>query len=227
MYLTRMFLDPGSRSVRFDAANPDGLHKTVMRLFPDNMGAEARKAHAVLHRLDEGLDGRLMLLVQSSSKPDTARLLPGYLVDVGQEPDLAFSGIDENPSIRNVSKEREVIGVGDRFLFRLKANTTKKIGTKSGPGAPRVHGQRVPVRGEEARLEWLKRHAEVAGFAFVNVRVRELVPQGRDVRLAGAVFDGVLEVQEASLFLKALGSGIGPAKAFGFGLLSLSRIKRE
>lgn len=227
MYLTRMFLDPMSRSVRFDVANPEGLHKTVMRLFPDDAGPEARKAHAVLHRLDESPDGRLMLLVQSSSKPDVAKFLPSYLLDLGRDPDLAFSGIDENPSLRNVASERKAIGVGDRFHFRLKANTTKKIGTKSGPDGKRVHGQRVPVRGDEARVEWLKRHAEVAGFGFADVRVREVGARGRDVRLAGVLFDGVLDVKDPAAFRAALESGIGPAKAFGFGLLSLSRVRKE
>ena len=75
------------------------------------------------------------------------------------------------------------------------------------------------MRGDEARLEWLRRHAEVAGFAFADARVRELEARGRDVRLAGVLFDGVLEVKDPSVFRQALETGIGPAKAFGFGLL--------
>jgi len=227
MYLTRLFLDPASRSVRFDLANPEGLHKTVMRLFPDDLGPEARKAHAVLHRLDEGLDGRLMLLVQSRSQPRVEKLLPGYLVDLALDPDLAFSGVGANPSVRDVAPERAAMQVGDRFIFRLKANTTKKVGTKSGPDGERVHGHRVPVRGDDACLEWLARHAEAAGFEFSGVRVRAQEARGRDVRLAGAVFDGSLAVRNLAEFHSALASGIGPAKAFGFGLLSLSRIRRE
>jgi CRISPR system Cascade subunit CasE len=225
MYLARLFLDPASRAVRFDVANPDGLHKTVMRLFPNESGPEPRKAHAVLHRLDESPDGRVMLLVQSRSKPNVAGLMPGYLVELDRDPDLAFSGIAENPSIRDVEEERRIISVGDRFLFRLKANTTRKIGTKSGVDGKRVHGQRVPVRRDEARLEWLKRHAVVAGFSVIDVRVREVAARGRDVRLAGVIFDGVLVVNDPAIFRRELEAGIGPAKAFGFGLLSLRRAK--
>ena len=41
MFLTRAFLDPTSRAVRADAKNPEGLHKTVMRAFPDDVGPSA------------------------------------------------------------------------------------------------------------------------------------------------------------------------------------------
>jgi CRISPR system Cascade subunit CasE len=44
---------------------------------------------------------------------------------------------------------------------------------------------------------------------------------------AGAIFDGALSVTDAAAFRAALETGIGPAKAFGFGLLSLSRARKE
>ena len=69
MYLTRAFLDPRSRDVRADFKNPESLHKTVMRAFPDATGPSPRRAHAVLHRLDQDRGDRLVLLVQSRTKP--------------------------------------------------------------------------------------------------------------------------------------------------------------
>jgi CRISPR system Cascade subunit CasE len=50
-----------------------------------------------------------------------------------------------------------------------------------------------------------------------------LVDPPRQIHLA-AVFGGQLEVTDPALFLQALRSGIGPAKAFGFGLLSVAPI---
>jgi CRISPR system Cascade subunit CasE len=223
MYLTRLFLDPASRAARADIASPEGLHKTVMRLFPMNTAAEPRKAHGVLHRLDESRDGRLMLLVQSRAKPNTSTLPAGYLADLSDVPALVEAGISANPSVRSVDEERGRIAAKDRFVFRLKANTTRKIGTRSGPDGKRVHGRRVPVRGDDARLEWLKRHATAAGFDVMGVRVSEVAARGRHVRLAGAIFEGILEVEDPVRFREALETGLGPAKAFGFGLLSIAR----
>ncbi|MEL7170368.1 MAG: type I-E CRISPR-associated protein Cas6/Cse3/CasE, partial [Bacteroidota bacterium] len=42
----------------------------------------------------------------------------------------------------------------------------------------------------------------------------------------GVRFDGVLRVDNSVKVLDALRQGIGPAKAFGFGLLSLAPVKR-
>jgi CRISPR system Cascade subunit CasE len=222
MYLTRLFLNPASRGVRFDAANPEGLHKTVMRLFPMSAGPQPRQAHGVLHRLDESSDGRLMLLVQSLVRPDAAALPAGYLADSKHEPDLVPAGA-ENPSIRAVGEERARIAAGSRWAFRLKANATRKVDTKTGPDGMKKNGRRVPLHGDESLLEWLKRHGEAAGFAVVAARVTKAPAKGRGVRLAGAVFDGILEVSNADAFRDALAAGVGPAKAFGFGLLSIAR----
>jgi CRISPR system Cascade subunit CasE len=37
-------------------------------------------------------------------------------------------------------------------------------------------------------------------------------------------FDGVLKVTDSEAFGRALSSGIGPAKGFGFGLLSVAHL---
>lgn len=230
MYLTRAFLNPDSRAVRADLRSPESLHKTVMGAFPDHEGPSPRDAHAVLHRLDEERD-RLVLLVQSRTKPSVDRWPAGYVLAVEQDVDFGAGTVRENPAIRDVSQERASIRAGDRFAFRLCANTTKKIDTKSAPDGQRRHGRRVPVRGDEERLRWLTRHAEKAGFAFdvTQVKITEVAAKsGRSanaVTVAGARFDGVLVVRDSSAFLVALEKGIGPAKAYGFGLLSVARAR--
>ncbi len=228
MYLTRAFLDPASKFVRADARSPEGLHKTVMRAFPDDAGPSARSTHAVLHRLDQDRGERLVLLVQSRTKPMIERWPEGYVLAMGGDLDLAFSVGGENPAIRNVEAERASLRADRRFAFRLRANTTKKIDTKTGPDGKRRHGRRVPVRTDEDRVRWLMRRAEAAGFAFEagNLRVTEVAASGghggKRVTVAGTLFEGVLVVRNSEQFVVALDSGIGPAKAYGFGLLSLA-----
>jgi CRISPR system Cascade subunit CasE len=43
------------------------------------------------------------------------------------------------------------------------------------------------------------------------------------VNLAVATFDGLLEVADADLLRRTLVSGLGPAKAYGCGLMTLAR----
>lgn len=208
MYLARGILNPASREVHRDLADAANLHRTIMRAFPNHAGEMPRQKFGVLHRVDEGRDR--VLLVQSREKPEFRHVPAGY-----------FVGIE----MRMVGREREGIVAGDRFVFRLRANTTKKIMTKSLLDGTKQNGKRVPVRGDEARLQWLMSKGERGGFRVENVRVIEVPPmRGRArMRFAGALFDGVLDVVEPSAFRKALDEGIGHAKAFGFGLLSITR----
>lgn len=138
MYLSRAFLNPVSRAVRTDLADVASLHRTVMSMFPDGASKSARKEHGVLHRLDDDArNGRLVLLVQSVAQPDFTPLAAGYLLDLGSDLDLGGAGAFENPAVRAVGEERERIRVGDRFGFRLLANTTRKILTKTGDDGKR------------------------------------------------------------------------------------------
>lgn len=223
MYLMRMFLNARCKAVRSNRNSPEELHRTVMRLFPSDVGPQPRKQLGVLHRLDEGLGGRLMLLLQSGVRPDVHRLPEGYLLDVVQDADLTLSGITDNPVIREVDDERSRIAVGEKFRFRLKANTTKRVGGKSSQEIAGF-GKRVPLRGDAARINWLERRAETGGFHLIHAEVREVAAQGERVRLAGGLFEGLLEVRDPDAFRGALADGIGPAKAFGFGLLSVARV---
>lgn len=231
MYLTRAFLNPLSRAVRSDVRNPEGLHKTVMRAFPLTNSSSPRAEFGVLHRLDVEREDRIVLLIQSRTKPAVESWADGYVLDMSSDLDLAFSNVGANPAIREIEAEHASVRPGQRFIFRLRANTTRKIDTKSAADGPRRNGKRVPVRGEDARLAWLRRHATAAGFEFETekVRVNEIAPMGgRDASaktFAGALFEGMLVVRDDSLFRVALCNGIGPAKAYGFGLLSIAPVR--
>ena len=225
MYLARAFLNPVSRAVRNDLADVVSLHRTIMRAFPEDSGPQPREAHGVLHRVDEEAHrGRFVLLIQSATRPDFSRFPAGYFLDLGADFDTGPAPL--NPAVRDIGEEQAKIARGDRFLFRLRANTTRKI-TKLDPttSAPTKNGQRVPVRGDEARLSWLQRHAETAGFAVNHVAITEVSGAGRGgPTFAGACFNGQLTVTDADRFRRALAAGIGPAKAYGFGLLSIQPV---
>lgn len=221
MILSRFLLNFHSREVQRALADSHAMHARIMSMFPEVDSATPRAALGVLHRLDRSdRDERLVLLVQSRERPDVARLPVGFLdPDAGQD---AASSTDLAPVI-------DAIHVGARFRFRLRANPTRKIDTKSSPDGKRRNGKRVPVRGEEGKLSWLTRHFEACGIKLPGpCQVR---PDGKSVgRLRGStrtheahIFEGVLEVADTERARHALEAGIGPAKAYGFGLLSLAR----
>ncbi len=233
MYLARGVLNLSSREVQRDLADTAHLHRTIMRVFPDHLGADPRKRVGVLHRVDEDRRrGEVVLFLQSAEKPDFSHLPLGYFASIANDLDRALAGQSDNPQVRSVAREREGIVVNDRFVFRLQANTTRKILTKSLPDGTKQNGKRVPLRGDQERLKWLSRRAAQGGFRVETVRTSEVHLVGERTKSArrsfdGVVFDGVLSVTDTVIFRHTLETGIGPAKAFGFGLLSLSRAQKE
>lgn len=218
MYLSQLILNDRGRRVNRDLANVYELHRTVMSGFAPTLPPEER----VLFRLDEDRTGRLVLLVQSHTAPDWSALPEGYL----QAAD-PFAPVP-NPAVKSFGP---AFHDGQRLRFRLRANPTVKI---SRPG--RQQGYRVGIINEERQLAWLAGKGERGGFRLEPDKVRVGQP-GRDRGFAGqdarsgkrhkvelhvVVFEGLLQVTDAAAFARTLQAGIGSAKGFGCGLLSLA-----
>lgn len=230
MYLSRLVLDPRSREAGRDLGDLHQMHRTVMSAFrPLKAQGGARSGLAVLHRLDIDQRGSNMaLLVQSGEEPDWSCLPEGYLSNLDSE--------ERNPATKSISDVLVTLRKGQVLRFRLRANPTRKIDTKSGPAGQRRNGRRVDLRTEPQQIEWLSRRADRAGFRLVPVYPGSNAPavrvgaseklrgrtRNRLVTLAGVLFDGLLEVTDPDKFRLAIREGIGPGKAFGCGLLSLA-----
>jgi CRISPR system Cascade subunit CasE len=173
----------------------------------------------VLFRVDlDRASGGAAALVQSDKPPDWFALPAGYLREVQAKAfDPAFAA-------------------GQRLAFRLRANPTKKIGTTSKAdrlaGKHKDHGQRVGLCREEEQVTWLRCKGGAGGFRVHAVTAApEGLARGRKqagevglcLTLYGVRFDGLLEVTDPERFLQTVRDGVGPAKGFGFGLLSLAR----
>lgn len=210
--LSRLLLDPVSPVVRAELADAHRLHGRVMGGFPPDAGGRA--ASGILYRLDEPSSGRPTLLVQSAAQP-AWEVPEGYL-----------SAPPEQKQLETFLAE---IVEGNWLRFRLLANVTRKIDTKSRPDGARSNGRRVELRDDGGRLNWLSRKAGECGF-FVDTAAVYLSPQpsvsgrrkGRGIAFRGVRFDGVLRVTDPEHLREAVRTGIGPAKAYGFGLLSLA-----
>ena len=87
---------------------------------------------------------------------------------------------------------------------------------------------RVPLLLEEQQLAWLER--KLQGFAQLETLIVQPEPilyfrkpkEGRTGKIQTVIFDGILTVTDTESFDRQLKQGIGPAKAFGCGLLSVA-----
>lgn len=231
MYLSRLVLNRGKRDVQRDLGSLYELHRTLMRGFPD---AEAGGAGRVLFRLEIGGDdeNEAAVLVQSEHNPKWDALLSGrYLLSVAvkQVTYRANGSVKPVPDTVNIQ-------VGECFRFRVVANPTVKRKVEG-----KKNGRRDACVTEEQQLAWLVRKGESGGFRLVQSANDSetgrpevlVVPLGRQLSLRGRSesqlchfgvrFDGILAVTDPGQFIRVLESGLGSAKAFGYGLVSIAR----
>jgi CRISPR system Cascade subunit CasE len=191
-----------------------------------------------LFRVDSQPGGRVVIPVLSATKPDwdyAFGLKPGLLDPRTGRPignaGFLLAAPPSEPRPVNLA-----FTAGTKFRFRLLANPTKKV-HELPAGSYRKesltpNGRRVPVQcTDEALRGWLDERAAHIGF---RVEVSPLLIQpgyvylnktrvpGNGQRLRSARYEGILEVTDPAAFAAAIATGIGPAKAFGFGLLSVA-----
>jgi len=229
MYLSKLILNPRTRRVRRELGNPYELHRSLMRSFPETLPAGER----VLFRVDvDPRTGIPTVLLQSHTRPDWAwltddgardYLLPNHLLPPTLQPPQHLSLTDFDFSATFTP---------DQILtFRLRANPTIK---HSEPG--QRQGRRDPLYREDAQLAWLERKGENGGFRILradiiaegNAYARKPRPAGgprRKLTHHAVRFEGRLQVTDPDALWESVKSGIGPAKSFGFGLLSLARAR--
>jgi len=170
-----------------------------------------------LFRVDPRTVGRAVILVQSALAPDWEYAFQNAAYLLAAPPAMK----SYNPSFSE----------GQTARFRLLANPTRKIDTKTGPDGKRRHGKRVPVR-EDRLFDWLSRRAEQAGFSvrknsttvqpgYIYVSERR---EGNGRRMRSVRYDGILEIVAPGRLVDAVIRGVGPGKAFGFGLLSVAPV---
>lgn len=196
MYLSQLQLNPRSREAQSDIADRYALHRTVLSAFPESMPDKER----VLFRL-ETYQRVPVLLVQSLDAPQWDKsprvMRNGYLLaDIGLKSYSPMFSQDQ------------------RLQFRLTANPTVKR-----------DGKRHALRAQEDQERWLERKAGESGFQLNAVQVRDVLTiqgQHRKMKWQQVRFDGLLTVTDVEMFSQAIRNGIGSAKGFGFGLLSVA-----
>ncbi len=208
MYLSRLLLNPRNRQVQRETADPYNLHRTILNAFDSD-----RETASVLHRLETNpRSGQLLLLVQSQIAPNWHWLVEkGYLL-----PADPFSGLD-NPAVKEINL---ALRVEQTLRFRLVANPTVK---KKREG--QKHSNRVPLVREENQAAWLACKSRRHGFRVLDFSIshsQRQTSRKKGITIYTVQYDGRLQITDAAKFREALQKGIGPAKAFGCGLLSIA-----
>lgn len=184
--------------------NPYEIHRELWRLFPEARDAE----RDFLFRIDRTGYTGAHILMQSLRPPQ---------------------GKSENAEVVDWKKYKFAPQEAQQLRFMLLANPTKKIDDASGRLNEKgdIKKCRVPLVKEEEQRQWIFRKfnsiAQIEALYIDPRRPFYFRKKGRAGKIQPILYQGILRVEDVTLFLKMVQQGIGPAKAFGCGLLSLAR----
>ncbi len=208
---------------------------------------DSREARAFVARFGlEGYGLHQALWRLFAAEPGTPRDFLYRIIDQVQRP--AFYVVSARPPVLDspiwhiqTRDYAPCLQTGDRLVFSLRANPTVK--RASTPGARSVRHDVImdarkkgdgldPFLGSyhQPGLVWLTSRAEAAGFQVEQTRIdgyrrHELYKRGGAPMVFSTLdFEGILTVTDPEIFSRSLLTGLGPAKAFGCGLLLVRRV---
>ena len=228
MFLTKIDLAPERRLARKYLGSPQAMHAVVMSA---TGGHDGNGPGRVLWRVDRGVTTALYVL--SPLEPDCSQLV----AEAGAAGTQART-LDYSPFLVSLD-------AGQLWAFRLAANPS--YSASRGPG---VRGQRYGHVTVEQQRQWLMDRVPRFGFELMPVdhvdgegtdeavlvayRERPVFNRRRPggegydrVTINRTVYEGVLRVTDPEPLRRALIVGIGRSKAYGCGLMTLSRVRQD
>lgn len=197
--------------------NPQAMHAAVRAAFPPDLDESVGR---VLWRLDSrGFEH--VLYIVGPERPDTH-----HLVEQGGWMTRPAETADYSNFINGLMR-------GQQWRFELVANPVSARARERGQRGALIHHVTA-----EQQLAWLFERSEKEGFRIREadnglqaraternvLRFRRTAERKtKPITLHTARFEGVLEVTDASRLGEALNNGVGRAKAYGCGLLTLAK----
>lgn len=216
MYLSRMYLNGQRRQTRELLANPQKMHAAVLAAFPPGASDRSEEGR-VLWRIDQTRESTALYVV-SPAVPSFEHLQEqaGWM----QEP--SWQTTDYTHMLNRIIK-------GQKYAFRLTANPVHTV-TEKGKSRRMAHITSTH------QLAWLANRQEQLGVSILDAegeitatttKSTRLVfnRNGRRVTIQQVTYDGTLEVAAADQLRSILTSGIGKARGYGCGLLTLAPLE--
>jgi CRISPR system Cascade subunit CasE len=225
MYLTRAYLNPHRRGAIRLLGHPQRLHAAVLAGFPP-----LPEGKRVLWRLDTDQPHRPILWIVSPYQPDLTHLTEQAGWPASDAPQWETRPYE--PLLKRLDR-------GQRYSFRLTANPTRAL----PPAEPGARGRRVEHVTVGHQTAWLLAQADKTGFRVLTNDTHlpgteepalQLQLRDRDkirftkkshpglITIGRVTYEGLLQVTAPDPLRQAMTHGIGRARAYGCGLLTLA-----
>ena len=204
MYLSKVFINFKKPK------NIYQIHQDLWSLFPNQEDQD----RSFLFRVEQQVGLGASILLQSELKPIV---------------------VNKHTNLLAVRDYPISVQENQKFRFLLVANPIKTIKDEKARLNKKglVKSNRVPLIKEEEQENWLAR--KLCSWAKLeSLVIRPCHPlyfykkdeeqKGYGGKIVPVAFEGVFNLQNPDEMIKNLKTGIGPAKAFGCGLLSISKL---
>ena len=212
MYLSRIALDVSRRETMKALAQPNIFHGAVENCFS---GERERK----LWRLDN-FNNKLFLLMLSGDIPDLMKI----------QEQFGYKSDEDGWEVKNYINLLNRLETGQKWRFRLCANPVRSVIENDGKrGKIYAH---ITMKHQK---NWLLQRSEKHGFQLEydqftvtrneRIKFRKNADDSKKISLSMVDFEGILRITDVSCFKQTLVNGVGRAKAYGCGLLTVAGIR--
>ncbi len=206
MHLYRIVFDKSSLLARQHYWRPHRFHGVLMAAFEGASHGFSDKGR-VLFRMEQSDTGQIYALIQCASPfSDETAFAPygNYQIEA-----------------KTIDTFLKLVAAEKRdFRFRMAVNPVKTVQTNDGNGR-----RRIPLTNEDDVLIWLSRHGINSGFElrYAAIKRSHKVPGKTETEIVNVVtIEGLLSTTNPQKMGEAILKGIGKAKIFGCGLISLA-----
>lgn len=215
MYLSRIALDTKRRDTMRALASPQILHGAAESSFPHHADGTRDR---ILWRVDY-FENKCYLLVLSTEKPDFTQISSAF----------GYPHATPQWETRDYSPLLERLQEGQIWRFRLRANPVRSSFREKDPETGR--GKVFAHVTLEQQRQWALLKANTCGFTLkeddfdiVHTDWKRFYKKDNNhaVTLHIVTFEGVLTISDRERFTQSLIGGIGRAKAYGCGLLTIA-----
>jgi CRISPR system Cascade subunit CasE len=203
MYLSRIEINSRLQATKKALSSPQIIHATVKACFPSG-------SKNVLWRIDR-LQHTTYLLISSHEAPDFRHVIEQF----------GWPTAKQKGEVHLYDNFLDKLADGQKWRFRLSANPTR-----TDPKTKKVYAH-VSLAQQK---DWLLKRASKNGFALqanefdiFNRSHLKFRHRSEFITLSVCEFEGWLKITDVKLFRQLLVTGLGRAKAYGYGLLTIMK----
>lgn len=213
MFLTRLTLDPTAHRPHTLLTNTQRLHAAIAASFPTHPDQNHGR---VLWRVEPPHDGQIIILVASPHGPDHTELVERITTP-------------ERTETRSYQHLLDHLDTNQHYRFRATLNPIRTH-----------HGHHTPILDPQAQITWITKKFTTHGVVIpqhspdldndepgvqITTTIRDKFTRPgtpAPIELLKVTFDGTLQIIDPDALRHALQNGIGRAKGYGCGLLTLA-----